>query len=116
MPVCAGSYVTVPRSVARFTCASSTPGTFFKPFSIRIAHDAQVMPSSASVVWQICRSSAERFCAESIVCLASVAIASPLLHGNPYPPGRGYIDTIARGKDIVKGKEADIHLIMSYTS
>jgi hypothetical protein len=32
-------------SVARFTVASCTPGTFFKAFSTRETQEAQVMPS-----------------------------------------------------------------------
>ena len=37
-------------SVARLTFASITPGTFFNPFSIRMAQEAQVIPSRSSTV------------------------------------------------------------------
>src|SRR6266536_2790266 len=47
--VCAGSYVTVACSVAKLTMASLTPGSFLSPFSIRIAQEAQVIPSKARV-------------------------------------------------------------------
>jgi hypothetical protein len=43
-----GSSVTVARSVARFTEASSTPGVFLRNRSMRATHDAQVMPSMGS--------------------------------------------------------------------
>ncbi|EWS52471.1 hypothetical protein X551_04747 [Methylibium sp. T29] len=36
-------------SVARFTTASVTPGTFFSAFSTRSTHDAQLMPSMLRV-------------------------------------------------------------------
>ena len=36
---------TVARSVARFTEAAITPGTFNSAVSTRLAHEAQVMPS-----------------------------------------------------------------------
>jgi hypothetical protein len=36
-------------SAARFTAASSTPGTFFKARSTRDTHEAQVMPWTSSV-------------------------------------------------------------------
>src|SRR3990172_8598948 len=44
-PAMAGSSRIVARSVARLTLASSTPGVFFRKRSIRLTHDAQVMPS-----------------------------------------------------------------------
>ena len=36
-------------SIARFTSASTTPGTFFSAFSTRATHEAQVMPSMGKV-------------------------------------------------------------------
>ena len=44
-PVAAGSYFTVATLVAKFTLADSTPGCLPRRFSIRFAHEAQVIPS-----------------------------------------------------------------------
>ncbi len=44
-PTRVGSTVTVARSVARFTLASRTPSVLFRNRSIRLTHDAQVIPS-----------------------------------------------------------------------
>src|SRR5712691_11238271 len=41
--------MTVACSAAKFTLASFTPGTFLRPFSMRIAQEAHVMPSRASI-------------------------------------------------------------------
>lgn len=43
------AYLMRARSVARFTDASTIPGTFRVAFSTRRTHDAQVMP----VIWRI---------------------------------------------------------------
>src|SRR6478672_7163850 len=44
-PTRVGSTVTVARSVARFTLASRTPSVLLRNRSIRLTHDAQVIPS-----------------------------------------------------------------------
>ena len=49
MPTTAGSNSTVPVFIARFTLAAETPSTLSSVFSMIVAHDAQVMPRSASV-------------------------------------------------------------------
>src|ERR671932_2042532 len=46
---CPGSKLTVACSLARLTCADSTPGTFLSPRSIRFAQEAQVMPVTGSL-------------------------------------------------------------------
>ena len=45
-----GSTVTVARSVARFTFASTTPSVLLRNRSMRLTHDAQVMPSIGSTI------------------------------------------------------------------
>jgi hypothetical protein len=47
--VCDGSSVTVARSVAKFTAASATLGSFFNPFSTRRAQEAQDIPP----IWRL---------------------------------------------------------------
>src|SRR4051812_2696346 len=42
----AGTNVTRADSVARFTAASCTPGTFFSARSTRFTHEAQVIPAT----------------------------------------------------------------------
>ena len=49
-PTSVGSTVTVARSVARFTLASRTPSVLLRNRSIRLTHDAQVMPSIGSTI------------------------------------------------------------------
>src|SRR4249919_4153423 len=49
-----GSTCTVARSVARLTLASTTPSVRFRKRSMRLTHEAQVMPSigsTISIVW-----------------------------------------------------------------
>ncbi len=42
--------MTVARSVARLTAARSTPGVFVRNRSMRLTHEAQVMPSMGRTI------------------------------------------------------------------
>jgi hypothetical protein len=60
------SRLTVAVSVARFTDAPTTPGTFASAFSTRIAHEAQVIPPIASSVGCCATSGAASVAANSV--------------------------------------------------